>query len=74
MFQSTNREGERREVRSAAEPLLVDRTEASRLLGVSPGTLDNLRRDGAMPSIRIKARRLFAVEDIRRFIDSRKRA
>jgi hypothetical protein len=53
-------------------PLLVDRREAARLLGISPTTLDNLRLSGAIPSIKIAARRLFDVADIREFIDSRK--
>lgn len=53
-------------------PLLVDRIEAARLLGVSPGTIDNLRRRGELPSVRIAARRLYDVADLRRFIDARR--
>lgn len=53
-------------------PLLVDRREAARLLGVSPGTIDNLRLRGELPSVKIAARRLFDVTDLRRFIDARK--
>lgn len=53
-------------------PLLVDRREAARLLGISPTTLDNLRLNGEIPSIKIAARRLFDVADIREFINSRK--
>lgn len=53
-------------------PLLVDRREAGRLLGVSPGTIDNLRLRGELPSVKIAARRLFDVTDLRRFIDARK--
>lgn len=56
-----------------AGPLLVDRREAGRLLGVSPGTIDNLRLRGELPSVKIAARRLFDVEDLRRLIDTRKR-
>jgi phage terminase Nu1 subunit (DNA packaging protein) len=52
-------------------PMLVDRREAARLLGVSPGTIDNLRRDG-LPSIKLNARRLFDVADLRSYIDGRK--
>lgn len=52
--------------------LLVDRREAGRLLGVSPGTIDNLRLRGELPSVKIAARRLFDVADLRRFIESRK--
>lgn len=52
--------------------LLVDRREAARLLGVSPGTIDNLRTRGELPSVKLLARRLFDVADLRRFIDARK--
>jgi len=52
--------------------LLVDRREAARLLGVSPGTIDNLRTRGQLPSVKIGARRLYDVEDLRRFVDARK--
>lgn len=55
-----------------AAPLLVDRHEAGRLLGVSPGTIDNLRLRGDLPSVKLLARRLFDVADLRRFIESRK--
>ncbi len=53
-------------------PLLVDRREAARMLGVSPGTIDNLRIAGELPSVKLLARRLFDVADLRRFIDARK--
>jgi len=53
-------------------PLLVDRREAGRLLGVSPGTIDNLRTRGELPSVKLLSRRLFDVADLRRFIDARK--
>jgi DNA-binding transcriptional MerR regulator len=53
-------------------PLLVDRREAARLLGISPTTLDNLRLSGAIPSIKIAARRLFDVADLRRYIEAQK--
>jgi hypothetical protein len=55
-----------------APPLLVDRREAGRLLGVSPGTIDNLRLRGELASVKLLSRRLFDVEDLRRFIESRK--
>lgn len=57
---------------AAAAPLLVDRREAGRLLGVSPGTIDNLRLRGELPSVKLLARRLFDVADLRRFIENRK--
>lgn len=53
-------------------PLLVDRREAGRLLGVSPGTVDNLRIRGELPSVKIAARRLYDVDDLRRYVESRK--
>ncbi len=57
---------------TTAAPLLVDRREAGRLLGVSPGTIDNLRTRGELPSVKIAARRLFDLTDLRRLIESRK--
>lgn len=53
-------------------PILVDRREAARLLGVSPGTVDNLRTRGELPSVKLLARRLFDVADLRRLVDARK--
>lgn len=53
-------------------PLLVDRHEAGRLLGVSPGTIDNLRTRGELRSVKLLTRRLFDVADLRRLIDARK--
>lgn len=53
-------------------PLLVDRREAARLLGVSPGTIDNLRLRGELASVKIGARRLYDMADLRRLIDTRK--
>ena len=52
--------------------LLVDRREAARLLGVSPGTVDNLRTRGELRSLKIAARRLFDTVDIRAFVDAAK--
>ena len=53
-------------------PMLVDRREAGRLLGVSPGTIDNLRTRGELPSVKLLSRRLFDVADLRRYIEARK--
>lgn len=55
-----------------APPMLVDRREAARLLGVSPGTIDNLRSAGELPSLKLMSRRLYDVADLRRFIEARK--
>ncbi len=52
--------------------LLVDRLKAGQALGVSPGTIDNLRRSGELPSVKIGTRRLFDMADLRRFIEERK--
>jgi excisionase family DNA binding protein len=41
-------------------------------LGVSPGTIDNMRHAGELPSVKLRGRRLFDVADLRRFIESRK--
>lgn len=53
-------------------PLLVDRREAARLLSVSPNTVSNLQRAGALASVRIGARVLFDVGDLHRLIETRK--
>jgi len=58
--------------RTDTEPLLVDRLQAARLLGVSGGTIDNLRIKGELASLRIGVRRLYHINDIRGFIESRK--
>lgn len=53
-------------------PLLVDRREAARLLGVSPGSVDNLRQRGELASLKLGARRLFDVDDLRQLVARRK--
>ena len=53
-------------------PMLVNRAEAAKLLGVSPGTIDNLRIRGELPSIKIGARRLYDISDLHKFINARK--
>lgn len=53
-------------------PLLVDRPEAARILAVSAGTIDNLRIRGELPSVKLGARRLYALDDLRRFVEARK--
>lgn len=55
-----------------ATPLLLDRREAARLLGVSPGTIDNLRLRGELPSLKLGTRRLFVVADLEKLIESRR--
>lgn len=53
-------------------PYLVDRREAARLLSVSPGTIDNLRLRGELPSVKLLSRRLYDIQDLRRYVESRK--
>lgn len=53
-------------------PMLVDRRHAGRALGVSPTTIDNLRLSGKLKSLKIGARRLFDVADLRAFIETQK--
>lgn len=53
-------------------PLVVDRRQAAGFLGVSPGTIDNLRLRGELPSVKIGARRFYDVEDLRHFVEARK--
>lgn len=73
-FRSTTRMTMIREhAERESAPLLVDRREAARLLGVSPGTIDNLRRRGDVASVKILSRRLFDVHDLRRLIEARKK-
>jgi excisionase family DNA binding protein len=62
------------EAPTMSAPLLVDRREAARLLGVSPGTIDNLRTRGELPSVKLFTRRLFDVADLRRYVEVRKGA
>ncbi len=57
---------------STLTPQLVDRREAARVLSVSPGTIDNLRTRGELPSVKIGARRLYDVADLIRLIADRK--
>lgn len=53
-------------------PLLVDKLEAARLLSVSPSTLETLWRSGELLSVKIGARRLYDVADLRAFIAQKK--
>lgn len=57
---------------AALPPMLVDRREAARLLGISPGTIDNLRATGELPSVKLMGRRLYDVADLSAFIAQRK--
>jgi excisionase family DNA binding protein len=50
----------------------VDRRNAATLLGVSAGTIDNLRLRGELPSLKIGTRRLYDVADLRTYVEARK--
>lgn len=55
-----------------AAPLLVSERDAGRWLGVCPNTVGNLRRRGLLPSVKIGARRMYAVDDLREFVERRR--
>jgi len=59
------------DARATADRLLIDRIEAARLLSVSPSTVDNMRRRGDLPSVKIGARRLFRIADLERWVADR---
>ena len=52
-------------------PLLVDEKTAAKLLCVSIRTLFNLRRDGALPFVRLGAAIRYRVEAIERYLRER---
>lgn len=52
-------------------PLLVDARQAARLLGVSPRTLYSLLSEKAIPSVRLRGRRLFSPEALARWVQER---
>jgi excisionase family DNA binding protein len=55
-----------------AAAMLVDKREAARLLGVSPGTVSNLISRGQLGSIKIGTRRLIERAEILAFIERNK--
>lgn len=63
---------ERSNTPTTPAPMLVDRREAGRLLGISPGSVDNARLRGELISLKIGARRLYDVADLRRYVEARK--
>jgi hypothetical protein len=56
----------------APDPIVVDRREAARLLGISAGSVDNLRLRGELLSLKLGARRLYDVSDLRALVAARK--
>lgn len=55
---------------SVTEPLAVDTRTAARLLSISVRYLRQLVRRGEIPSLRLGRRRLFRVEDLRRWLEA----
>jgi Helix-turn-helix domain len=53
-----------------AEPLLVSREDAARLLCVSTREVDRLRASGQIVARRHGRRVLFAINELRRFVES----
>ena len=47
------------------EPILISRKRCSKLLGISVGTFDMLRRRGLIEGVVLGKRILFRVEDVR---------
>jgi len=48
----------------AHEPILISKKTAAKLLGISPGMISKLRRQGVLEGVPIGARILFRREDI----------
>ena len=53
-------------------PLLLSEREAARLLGISPRTLWQLRKDGEIPAVRINRCVRYDLTDLTRFIEKNK--
>jgi excisionase family DNA binding protein len=56
----------------AIPPLLVDRREAARLLGICERTIDTLAKRRELSSVRIGRRVLFPLNGLHRYIESNK--
>ena len=54
-------------------PLLIDSKRAAATLGIGTRTLWTLTKAGEIPHVRIRRRVLYAVEDLRRWIDAQRR-
>ena len=53
-------------------PLAVDEHQAAAMLGISVRTFWDYRHSGEIPTIRIGRLVRFAVDDLKRFVDSRR--
>lgn len=58
---------------TCSDALAVNARTAAELLGVSVGTVENLRQREEIPSVKICARRLYLVSDLVAYLDLRKR-
>lgn len=52
--------------------LLVSAAEAARLLSISPRTLWSMTTSGELPCVRVRRRVLYAVADLREYVDAKK--
>lgn len=55
--------------RDASAPLLLDRIRAAHHLGVSPATLDRLRRAGKLRPVRLSSRPMYRLADLQALVD-----
>ena len=53
-------------------PLLVDELQAASMLGISQRTFWDYRHSGEIPTVRIGRLVRFSVDDLRKFIDSKR--
>lgn len=53
-------------------PLVVDEHQAAKMLGISTRTLWDYRKSGEIPVIRLGRLVRFAVDDLRKFIESKR--
>ncbi len=53
-------------VHMSNDPLLISRKQAAKLLGISIGLFDKLRRRGRIEAVRLNKRALFRREDVER--------
>jgi excisionase family DNA binding protein len=56
-------------ITDAPAPLAVSVLDAALMLGVGTRTIWSLTAGGRLPSVRIGRRRLYRVEDLRRYLD-----
>lgn len=53
-------------------PLAVDETQAAKMLGISVRTLWEYRKNGEIPVVRFGRLVRFSVDDLRKFIESKR--